>query len=73
MINEPGDDLQLGINTVQRALYTHLENILLDVDIVEDSFPSSFIVALQFFLKIEAMTKILFNRVGIVSLHKENC
>ena len=49
MINEPGDDLQLGINTVQRALYTHLENILLDVDIdgIEDSFPSSFIVALQ--------------------------
>ena len=75
MINEPGDDLQLGINTVQRALYTHLENILLDVDIdgIEDSFPSSFIVALQFFLKIEAMSKILFNRVGIVSLHKENC
>ena len=75
MINEPGDDLQLGINTTQLEIYTHLENILLDVDIdgIEDSFPSSFIVALQFFLEIEAMTKILFNRVGIVSLHKENC
>ena len=68
-----------SVLTPSSALFTHIWKIvrvsyLLDiVDDIEDSFPSLFIVALQFLLKIEAMTKILFNRVGIVSLHKENC
>ena len=78
MINEPGDDLQLAINTVQRALYTHLENIQDLISVGYSWRYWRFFIRLSWhyhssLIKIEVMTKIIFNRVGIVSLHKENC